>query len=89
MSTSGNREYASMATILSPVGKEPQKSMWTMCHGVGGNGDICSGSGFVMGPLAWQAKQPFCSVSTSWSILGNHIFYLSICFVLTRPWCPS
>ena len=86
MSTSGNREYASMTTRrYSPVGKGPQKSMWTM-HGVG---DICSGSGFVLGLLGWQARQPFSSVSTSWSIPGNHIFSPSNCFVLTRPWCPS
>ena len=53
MSTCGNREYASMATrSYSPVGKGPQKSMWTVCHSVGGNGDICSGSGFVLRPLA-------------------------------------
>ena len=30
--------------------------MWMVCHGVGGNGDICmySVSGLVFGPFAWQ-----------------------------------
>ena len=62
--------------------------MWTLCHGVGGNGDICSGSGLVLGSFAWQARQPSSSFSTSQSILGNQIFSLSSCLVLTIPWCP-
>ena len=44
MSTSGNQEYASMAIRrYSLLGKGPQKSMWTVCHGVGGNDEYhCS-----------------------------------------------
>lgn len=41
MSTSGNREYASIATELADVGNGPQKSIWTVCQGSGG--DICRG----------------------------------------------
>ena len=37
ISTSGKREYASMTTSkYSPVGKGPQKSTFTVCHGLGG-----------------------------------------------------
>ena len=53
MSTSGKREYASITTrTYSPVGKGPQKSICTVCHGEGGNGVICSGAGDVVGPFA-------------------------------------
>lgn len=60
--------------------------MWTVCHGAGGNGDICSRSGLVLGPFTWQL---FSNFSTSWSILGNQIFSLSSCLVFYVPWCPS
>ena len=46
MSTSGNREYASMTTNnCSPVGKGPQKSTFTVCHGFGGKVVIWRGAG--------------------------------------------
>ena len=45
ISTSGYREYASIATsISSPVGSGPRKSMCTVCHGVGGIFDILRGT---------------------------------------------
>ena len=39
----------------SPEGNGPQKSMWTVCLGSGGKGDIFRGSGRLLGPLAWHA----------------------------------
>ena len=46
ISTTGYREYASIATsISSPVGSGPTKSMCTVCHGVGGIFDILCGTG--------------------------------------------
>ena len=53
ISTSGYREYASIAANkCSPVGNGPQKSTCIICHGSGGSGDICKGSGLFSGPLA-------------------------------------
>ena len=89
-STSGNREYASMATNkYSPEGKGPQKSMWTVCQGSGGKGDIWRGSGWLLGPLTWHAMQFLIILCTVSSIPGNQIFSRRSCFVFTRPWWPS
>ena len=49
ISTSGNHDYMSMTTNkYSPEGKGPQKSMWTVCQGSGGKGDIWRGSGWLL-----------------------------------------
>lgn len=56
--TSGNQEYASMITNkYSPVGSGPQKSMFSVCHGLGGKGDMWRGYGCFLGPLVWHARQ--------------------------------
>ena len=79
-----------MTTIrYSPVGNEPQKSICTVCHGVGGSANIWSGSGWVSVLFAWQAWQTSILLFASWSILGNQTFSLSSCLVFMSPWCPS
>ncbi len=53
ISTSGYLLYASMTTSkYSPVGNGPKKSMFTVCHGAGGNFVIFNGSGRAAGPVA-------------------------------------
>ena len=58
----------------SPVGNGPQKSIWTVCQGSGGNGDIWRGSGWSPELLAWQAMHLPNFYFTLSSILGNQIF---------------
>ena len=63
------------------VGRGSQKSTWTVCHGAGGNGDICSGSGLAICLTSY--RQLF---SQTFNGLGNKTFSLSSsCLVLTIP----
>ena len=58
----------------SPVGNGPQKSIWTVCQGSDGNGNIWRGSGWSPELLAWQAMHLSNFYFTLSSILGNQIF---------------
>jgi len=74
--TSGNCKYASITTKrYLPIVNEPQKSM-------GGNGDICRGSGWLPQLFAWQALHLSKFCLTLLSIPENQIFSQSNCFVL-------
>ena len=58
ISTSGNRLYLSITTNnISPDGNGPRKSIFTVCHGVGGNCVGCNGAGGFGSPTSWQGKQ--------------------------------
>ena len=51
ISTADKREHASTGTSRgSAEGKGPHKSMWRVCHGSVGIGNIRRGSGLVRGP---------------------------------------
>ena len=90
MSISANREYASITTSkYSPEGRGPQKSMWTVCQGSGGKGDIWRRSGRLLGSFSWHAMHLSIIFLTTSSIPGKQIFSQHSCLVFTKPWWPS
>ena len=76
-------------TKQSWLGNGPQKSMLTVCQGLGGSFTICNGWGELSRLVAWHGMHRCTISSTVLSILGSQIFSLRSRFVFTIPWWPS
>ena len=77
---------------ISPDGNGPRKSIFTVCHGLGGNRVGCNGAGGFGSLTSWQGKQELINSSVNLSMFGNQVFSLmrDLVLLLLRlkwPWC--
>ena len=90
ISTSGHRVAASMTTRrVSPVGRGPHRSAWSLLHGASGIVEGLRGTDGGGGISAWQAPHMRTNASASVSIPGHHTLVRRSCLSLTIPWCDS